>query len=227
VRFLAAALAVGVALSAQGRIDNAVTETRSAAQGLEPELRRVAARGGAVWVGYRVPIVAGQRRLCCSDSFADNACRLEGRGGVTMSVGDGLAAGSTRRVTIEPPAEMLVFARFDAGQVVRLRTFTPDCDIDASSQPLVWLNDVKPNESIAWLAALVAMTPVVERERDSVARPALAAIALHEAPESVPTLIQFARTSKNTDVRRQSMFWLGQSHDPRAVAFFEEILRSR
>jgi hypothetical protein len=28
-------------------------------------------------------------------------------------------------------------------------------------------------------------------------------------------------------VRKQAMFWLGQSRDPRALAFFEEVLRGR
>ena len=37
-------------------------------------------------------------------------------------------------------------------------------------------------------------------------------------------LIQVARTHTNPAVRKQAMFWLGQTRDPRAVKFFEEIL---
>jgi hypothetical protein len=40
----------------------------------------------------------------------------------------------------------------------------------------------------------------------------------------VPKLIAVAQTNKNPEVRKQAMFWLGQSNDPRAVAFFEKIL---
>jgi len=40
-------------------------------------------------------------------------------------------------------------------------------------------------------------------------------------------LIQVARTHRNPAVRKQPMFWLGQSKDPRALAFFEEILARR
>jgi hypothetical protein len=43
--------------------------------------------------------------------------------------------------------------------------------------------------------------------------------------EGVPLLIQLARTHRLPEIRRQAMFWLGQSKDPRAVDFFEEILR--
>ena len=40
----------------------------------------------------------------------------------------------------------------------------------------------------------------------------------------MPLLIQVAKTNTNAVVRKQAMFWLGQSHDPRALAFFEEVL---
>jgi hypothetical protein len=43
--------------------------------------------------------------------------------------------------------------------------------------------------------------------------------------EGIPKLIEVARTNRNPEVRKQAYFWLGQTHDPRAVAFFEEILK--
>jgi hypothetical protein len=120
---------------AQGRISNARTETRSAAQGVEREIRAVAARGGVTWVGYRVPMVAGRRQMCCFDTITDaNACcgmcKLEGGGGVSMSTGDSTQRGS--RVMLESPTEFIILARIENGQVVRPSTFTPDCDIDAA-----------------------------------------------------------------------------------------------
>jgi len=50
--------------------------------------------------------------------------------------------------------------------------------------------------------------------------------ALSQLPrdEGVPKLIEVARSQKNPEVRKQAFFWLGQSHDPRALAFIEEIL---
>jgi len=42
--------------------------------------------------------------------------------------------------------------------------------------------------------------------------------------EGVPLLISVAKTNKNPAVRKQAIFWLGQSHDPRALDFLEEIL---
>jgi hypothetical protein len=53
-----------------------------------------------------------------------------------------------------------------------------------------------------------------------------AVFALTQMPdgEGVPDLIRVARTNRNPEVRKKAVFWLGQSKDPRALAFFEEIL---
>ena len=50
--------------------------------------------------------------------------------------------------------------------------------------------------------------------------------ALSQMPheEGVPKLIQVAQNNKNADVRKQAIFWLGQTNDPRALEFFEKIL---
>jgi hypothetical protein len=54
-----------------------------------------------------------------------------------------------------------------------------------------------------------------------------AVFALSQLPkdEGVPKLIELARTHRDNAVRRQAMFWLGQSGDPRALAFFEQVLK--
>ena len=45
--------------------------------------------------------------------------------------------------------------------------------------------------------------------------------------EGVPPLIQVARTNRDAAIRRQALFWLGQSGDSRALDLFEEILNRR
>ena len=53
-----------------------------------------------------------------------------------------------------------------------------------------------------------------------------AVFALTQMPddEGVPMLIRVARGHPNAAVRKQAMFWLGQSKDTRALKFFEDIL---
>ncbi len=53
-----------------------------------------------------------------------------------------------------------------------------------------------------------------------------AVFALSQLPkdEGVPKLIEVAQSNHNREVRKQAIFWLGQSNDPRALAFFEKVL---
>ena len=45
--------------------------------------------------------------------------------------------------------------------------------------------------------------------------------------EGIPPLLEVAQTNQDERVRRQALFWLGQSDDPRGLDLFEKILSSR
>jgi len=87
-------------------------------------------------------------------------------------------------------------------------------------------------QALFWLAqkagkkATNAISDALERDPDTEVKKK-AVFALQQLPngEGVPMLIQVARANKNPAVRKQAMFWLGQSNDPRALAFFEEVLK--
>ena len=53
-----------------------------------------------------------------------------------------------------------------------------------------------------------------------------AVFAISQLPrdEGVPQLIALAGTHRDREVRKQAMFWLGQTGDPRALTFFEQVL---
>lgn len=89
-------------------------------------------------------------------------------------------------------------------------------------------------EALFWLAqragsqALRAITDAIEHDPETeVKRRAVFALSQLPANEGVPKLIEVARNHRNPAVRKQAFFWLGQSKDPRALAFFEEILGVR
>ena len=86
-------------------------------------------------------------------------------------------------------------------------------------------------EGLFWLArkagqrAAGAITDAIENDPDTeVKKRAVFALSQMPKDEGVPRLIEVAKTNKNPAVRKQAMFWLGQSNDPRALAFFEEVL---
>ena len=255
---LAAALAVG-----QGRITNGQVETHAATQSVEREVTAATARGGARWVGYRIKIASGHRSMDCLERT---------------------------HVALEGATEVSILARFEGTTLTRLRTTTPECEIDAGGLPVTWLENVKADDSAAWLASVINASNTDSRERGSrVTKPAVAALGMHEGAaasrllvgiarnhpasstrndalfwlsqragdqlaagaiaeaiekdpdtdvrkravfalsqlpkdEGVPKLIDVAKNNRNAAVRQQAMFWLGQSNDPRALKFFEDVL---
>jgi HEAT repeat protein len=44
------------------------------------------------------------------------------------------------------------------------------------------------------------------------------------SPEAIDKLIDIAKNDKDHELRKQALFWLGQSHDPRAVKALQEII---
>src|SRR5438270_377570 len=54
-----------------------------------------------------------------------------------------------------------------------------------------------------------------------------AVFAISQLPDDqgIPLLIELANTHRSTAVRKKAIFWLGQKHDPRALAAIEDILR--
>jgi HEAT repeat protein len=56
-----------------------------------------------------------------------------------------------------------------------------------------------------------------------------AVFALSQRPndEGVPVLLRLAQNDRDPEIRRKAVFWLGQSDDPRALDFFEQVLTGR
>jgi hypothetical protein len=233
VTVLGAAVLGATPAGAQAAIDSASTGTRAVSQGLGREVAAVAARGGVAWVGYRVPMIAGPRQMCCGDAMGGR-CPIEG-GGTIMNT-DGETRSNGTRVVLDPPTEFLVLARIDGNtrdtkvtkdtrgtpetgevRVTRIRTFTPDCEIDAGGMAIVWLTGVAPDESIAWLTTLVESAPETGDRRERVAKPAIAAIALHNAPAADRALESLVAPARPDWMRGDTAFWLGSSRGERGV----------
>jgi hypothetical protein len=91
------------------------------------------------------------------------------------------------------------------------------------------------NQAIFWVGQ--AAGEAATRGLDSLATDAKgdrdirsqAVFALSQRPQSegVPILIRLARTDRDPEIRRDALFWLGQSNDPRALDLFEELLVRR
>jgi HEAT repeat protein len=91
------------------------------------------------------------------------------------------------------------------------------------TQSVFWLGQAAGDAATANLKDIVLDNSVNREVRES------AVFALSQRPrdEGVPALISVARTNKDPEIRKKALFWLGQSHDPRAIDLFEELLTKK
>jgi HEAT repeat protein len=100
-----------------------------------------------------------------------------------------------------------------------IRLAHDDASTHVRGQALFWLAQTAGQRASAAISGAIANDPDTEVKTKAV-------FALSQLPkdEGIPKLILVAETNKNPEVRKQAMFWLGQSEDPRAIAFFEKVL---
>jgi hypothetical protein len=125
--------------------------------------------------------------------------------------------------TVASNAVVAMALHGDASAVDRLVALAKDGpDRQTRSTALFWVSQRAGERAAA------TITESIERDPDAqVKRQAVFALSQLPHDESVPRLIDLAKNNRNPEVRKQAMFWLGQSQDPRALTFFEEVLRAR
>ena len=253
--------------TATPRLSNGRIETHAVSAGLAKDLPALAAKlTEPTWIGYTLPLIDGNHEMC---DYWNNGVRY---------------SSSTDPIRLEPADFFFVLFRVEERQIVRIRSFSANCPLDAGGKVVHWFTNVAVNDSINylktfiganatrrlmdsavtvialtegpqplnelvtiardnpstnvrgsalfWLAqragqkAVGTITEAIENDPDTeVKKKAVFALSQLPKDEGVPLLIQQARTNKNAAVRKQAIFWLGQSKDPRALKFFEEILK--
>jgi HEAT repeat protein len=126
---------------------------------------------------------------------------------------------STRRLVNQ--AIVAIALHGDPASADRLITLARNSqDSHVRADALFWIGQRAGDKAAATITDALDNDPDTEVKKRAV-------FALSQLPkdEGVPKLIDVARRNRNPEVRRQAMFWLGQSNDPRALRFFEEILK--
>lgn len=194
------------------RLTNAKLETRPATAGLEKEFRPlVNGLAGPAWVGYAVPIIAGEHQMCCWSDHRPCACGLERGTEPSQHVQSGA-------VKLESAAGLLVLFRVQQRAVEKIRTFSEDCQLDAGGLPFYWLTGVRPAESVALLSSFAAGG---DRLSDS----AVAAVAFHAGPEADRAFQQLVNPVRPEPLREKAVFWLGAARGKSGCELLRRILR--
>ena len=212
---LAAPAAAQSTSSTPPRLINGRLATQAAGARLDATFRAlVAAQSDPAWIGYAVPIAPGDRTMCCYGDDWITSCSLERSNAVSGTVNRARTAVSGP-VQLEGADSMIVLFRVAEQAVQKVRTFTPDCELDAAGRTIHWLEGVAPADSIALLANLITRD---DRKRDRVTGGALAAISMHRDPSADSTLIRLARQDTSAKVRGEALFWLAQKAGQKAAA---------
>ena len=209
------------ALAQQPHVENARLEARQLSGPLDAAMRSIlTAQSAPAWIGYAEPIIPGDRQSCC---WNDNqrGCFLE-----PHSNGQTITDTTRELVKLEGPSHVVVLYRVENRQVGKVRSFTPDCELDAGGLPFIWLNGVNAAESIRYLQG-VAQAVGAGAARDEIRRAdgAVSAIALHADPAADQALDQLVAPAEPEQVRRQALFWLGQARARRGFEIVSRVLR--
>jgi hypothetical protein len=197
---LAAGLAAAAAAQPANLRDAKLSLREVPAGGLAAAVRQVSASGRApAWIGWLAPLADPRRQMCCcgpleSWSTEEHGRPCCGRCRLEREGAFSMNRDARRSVLLEEPDEFLLMLRATGGRVEKIRSYD-------------------------------LLRVAVGRERETETRKHLT-FALSQSPvaEAVGTLLAMARSDREPEVRGQALFWLGQSKDPRALDFIEEIL---
>jgi hypothetical protein len=221
--FVAAVLSLATpVLAGPPGIRNARVESRSAASGLAAAVKaEIASRPGPSWIGWSVATNLEHSACCWSWEGSGNpscrGCRLEGK--------DGDVQTNDEAERLEPSGRIRVLLRAEAGSVGRIRAVSEDCPLDAGGLPFVWFEDVRPAESVAWLATLVGQPKQGSEGGKRLDSAVTMAIAFHADPSADAALERFLAAGQPLELRKQAAFWMGQARGERGYQALKRVVR--
>ena len=231
---MAVALATVVAAQ-QPRIQNGTVSTQPAGSPFAQSFRSlVSSASDVTWIGYAVPVIDGERVMCCFNSGTTygegtvtnvsgccGLCRLENSSGTSMSTRS-QPASPAGVVKLEGSDRMIVMFRIENRAVERVRVFSEDCQLDAGGRPVRWLDNVRPSDSIALLESLIGTQP---ETRNRVSDGAVTAIAMHGDSAADVSLDRLVASTQPESVRKKVTFWLGNSRGQHGYQTLQRVLR--
>ena len=128
-----------------------------------------------------------------------------------------MACATAGIVHLEPPDHVVILFRVEGNTVNKLRSLSPDCEIDAGGLPVHWLTDVAPAQSVALLATFVP-----QHELDS--NGALGAIAAHADPSADAVLDRYLAPNQPDWLRRRVASLEGSERGAHGVGMAKKLL---
>ena len=180
-----------------------------------------------IWIGYEVAAVPGEHGDCCgnygerTNRAARGVWHLEKEQG-----GDGGNAHPQNESKLEGDGTLRILYRADRKHIGRIRTMSNQCQLDAGGLRLIWLKDVKSEESIAYLGKFVSGLENSSGDENRLGEQALTAIALHADAAADITLARFGSSGQPEELRKQAAFWMGAARGAAGLAQLETMAKT-
>ena len=115
--------------------------------------------------------------------------------------------GTTASGTTVETRSLAIFLLRDpsSNQITRMEVYNLERKREYSGYPVYWLGRANNEESLSYLRAIAAATPL-----DMLSERAVLGIALHDDARVAGMLKNFVSTSPNQRIRSSSVYWLGQ-----------------
>src|SRR6266550_2491312 len=209
----------------QPQLTGAKLVERSAKTGVQAAIQEIMkADKGPAWIAYSAPVIPGEHHMCCyrwermtGNSTCCGSCRLDSRShdvSFVDRVGDFKATLAS---------VFFVFMRFENKSIGQVRAFSTDCAIDAPGSTVYWLQDVEPDQSIAYLESLLKRDDSLGRgQNDEI----LSAIALHSGPQADATFERLVQPGQLSKIRGQAAFWIGSTRGSHGLDVLLALIKS-
>ena len=128
-------------------------------------------------------------------------------GSITTSGDTTVFVGTTPSGTTVETRSLAIFLLRDpsSNQITRMEIYNLERKREYSGYPVYWLGRANNEESLNYLRAITAATPL-----DILSERAVLGIALHDDARVAGMLKNFVSTSPNQRIRSSSIYWLGQ-----------------
>src|SRR5215216_447012 len=165
---------------------------------LEAAQTRARARQTPYWSAYSFDVRPG---VAVDPAIREFNGSINTMGDTTIFIGT-TASG----MTVET-RNLAIFLLRDpsSNQITRMEVYNLERKREYSGYPVYWLGRADNEESLNYLRAIAAATPL-----DMLSERAVLAIALHDDARVAGMLKNFISTSPNQRIRSSSVYWLGQ-----------------
>jgi hypothetical protein len=222
-----AAFGQQAARTSQPQIVNGQVETRAVGTNLNNTVQQIEGEGTRpLWIAYGVEEIAGERSVCCGnynsgENVGCGTCRLENEHGNTMS--DRHSGGT---VKLEQGRQLVVLLRVADKHVMKIRTASDDCTLDAGGLRVVWLTGVKGDESVGLLANYVRPEEVQRHGEHGLSEQALTAMAMHADAAADRAFASFVAPTQPEGLREKASFWLGAARGEKGLVLLKQMAKS-